>query len=181
MADPYMGEIRMFAGNYAPVNWVFCDGQSLAISQFQALYSIIGTTYGGDGRTTLGVPNMKDRLPMGSGTGPKLTPRSPGQYGGNIFVTLNNAQIPAHTHAVYANEEEADLQEPLGALIAKGKGYRQGIFQRPLNLYNEEPRPVTMHEETLQPAGGSQGHVNTQPYLGIYFIMCIVGIYPPRS
>lgn len=181
MADPYMGEIRMFAGNYAPVNWVFCDGQSLAISQFQALYSIIGTTYGGDGRSTFGVPNMKDRVPMGSGSSPGLTPRSPGQYGGNIFVTLTGAQIPAHTHAVYANEEEADLQKPLAALTAKGKGRKIGPRQFPLNLYNEENRDHAMNQETLQPAGGGQGHVNTQPYLGIYFIMCTVGIYPPRS
>ena len=181
MADPYMGEIRMFAGNYAPVNWVFCDGQYLAISQFQALYSIIGTTYGGDGRSTFGVPNMKDRVPMGSGSGPGLTPRSPGQYGGNIFVTLTNAQIPAHTHAVYANEEEADLQKPLAALTAKGKGRKIGPRQFPLNLYNEENRDHAMNQETVQPVGGSQGHVNTQPYLGIYFIMCTVGIYPPRS
>lgn len=180
MADPYMGEIRMFGGNFAPANWVFCDGQILAVSQFQALFSIMGTNYGGNGFTTFGVPNLKDRVPMGNGTGPGLTPRRQGEYGGNIFVTLTTDQIPTHTHSLYLNKEEADLNDPRAALPANGKGGQIGPRVFPLNLYNEDATATQMHEETLQPAGGSQGHVNIQPYLGINFIMCIVGIYPPR-
>lgn len=181
MADPYMGEIRMFAGNYAPENWAFCDGQMIAISQYQALYSILGTQYGGDGRTTFGLPNFKDRVPMGNGSGPGLTPRSSGQYGGSIYVALTEAQIPSHTHTLYANEEEADLNDPLAALPAKGRGRQVGPRNFPLNLYNEDPAPLTMALETVNNAGGNQEHVNVQPYLCVMFIICMVGTYPPRQ
>jgi microcystin-dependent protein len=181
MADPFIGEIRMFAGNFAPKNWAFCDGQLIAISQNQALYSVIGMQYGGDGRTTFALPNLKDRVPMGNGNGPGLTPKSLGQFGGSMNAPLAENQIPNHTHTLNVNTVDADVVDPLASVPAKGVGQKVGPRSYPLNLYNEDPASVTMALETVQDTGGGQGHINIQPYLCVMFIICMVGVYPARQ
>lgn len=181
MADPFMGEIRMFAGGYSPRNWTICDGQLLDIGQFSSLFAVMGTTYGGDGRKYFGLPNLKDRVPMGNGTGPGLSPRIPGYGGGSSLITLTQEQMPSHNHQLSATLDEADQKTPFGNALAKGKGRSLGPRKIPLNLYNERVRDHAMSEYAVQPEGGSQSHSNMQPYIGIYFILCVIGAFAPRN
>lgn len=174
MSEPFIAEIRIFAGNFAPRGWAFCDGQLLPIAQNTALFSLIGTTYGGDGRTTTGLPNLQGRAPMHPGRGPGLTPRNLGQSGGTTTVTLTDAQMPAHRHSVQAVWPiPADDDDPGGNLLGVPAGasiYRE--FSGSLN---------NMADEALLATGGGQAHSNLQPYLAMYFIIALVGLYPSRN
>lgn len=168
-ADPFLGEIRIFAGNFAPQGWAFCDGQLLAISQNQALFSLLGTTYGGDGQTTFALPDLRGRVPMNAGSGPGLTPRSLGQTGGQEQVTLNVSQIPAHTHQARASSEAPDTNSPEDAVPAqKARTY----------LYNTGDSDVNMGTTAISSTGGSQAHDNMQPYLCLNYIIALQGLYP---
>ncbi|AKH16202.1 MULTISPECIES: phage tail protein [Deinococcus] len=171
MSEAYVGEIRIFAGNFAPYGWAFCNGQILPISQNTALFSLLGTTYGGNGTTTFALPNLQGRAPMHWGTGPGLTPRSLGESSGTAAVTLLSTQMPVHTHTLNAAIDPAESDNPANLALARGS-----------NVTPYVPTPnATLSPSTLSIQGGSQPHNNMQPYLTMNFIIALQGIYPPRS
>jgi microcystin-dependent protein len=175
MSEPFVGEIRMFAGNFAPRGWAFCDGQLLAVSQNDALFSLLGTIYGGDGRTTFGLPDLRGRVPMHQGHGPGLSSRKLGAKFGDEKVTLTVNQMPSHNHTAQANSTEADKLTLSGNVLA----------QTPVadTFYATTPDPslnVTMKSGTIVNNGGSRYHTNLMPTLCIHFIIALFGIYPSR-
>lgn len=170
MSEPFVAEIRIFAGNFAPRGWAFCNGQLLPVSQNTALFSLIGTTYGGDGRSTTALPNLQGRAPMHPGRGPGLTARRLGERGGVGAVTLSEAQMPNHSHQWSASFSDADRPDPAGNYFGRGND----AYVAPANL-------GTMAEQMLPSAGGSQAHNNMQPFLTMNFIIALVGLYPSRS
>jgi microcystin-dependent protein len=174
MSEPFIAEIRIFAGNFAPRNWAFCNGQLLPVAQNTALFSLIGTTYGGDGRTTTALPNLQGRAPMHPGRGPGLTSRRLGENGGAEDVTLSEAQMPNHTHTMRATSETADLNAPgpTRTLARSSGGF--AYQQADSNL-------VDLAGQALPNAGGSQAHNSMQPYLAINFIIALAGLYPTRG
>lgn len=176
-----IGEIRVFAGNFAPRSWAFCEGQLLPISQNTALFSILGTTYGGDGRTTFGLPDMRGRGAMHAGNGPGLSDHRLGAKGGVEHVTLNQMQIPSHTHtaagAVKAvappnvgNSNNPNAKYPA---LSTGMVYTAGATNIAMAANNVEV--------ALSNAGGNQQHENRQPWLAIYYIIALQGVFPSRS
>lgn len=171
MSEPFVGEIRMFAGNFAPRGWAFCDGQLLAVSQNDALFSLLGTIYGGDGRTTFGLPDLRGRVPIHAGTGPGLSPRRLGSKGGAEKVTLTVNQLPSHTHTMRADSGAANRASPQDNLLA----------QAGLDTYRAIGVPdVNMSNESIQNTGGSRSHTNLAPFLCVHFIIALFGIYPSR-
>ena len=164
MAQPYVGEIRMFAGNFAPAGWMFCEGQLLPISENETLFQLIGTTYGGDGESTFALPDMRGRLPMHQGNGFILA-----ETGGAEEVTLTINQIPAHTHAMLGSNDVANSPNPSQNVLA-----RSGQVQA---FINGSPS-VAMSPQFVGPVGGSQPHTNLQPYLCVDFIISLFGIFP---
>lgn len=170
MSEPFIAEIRIFAGNFAPRSWAFCNGQLLPVSQNTALFSLIGTTYGGDGRTTTALPNLKGRAPMHPGRGPGLTSRRLGQRGGVEMVTLSEAQMPNHTHQLIGTGEDGVSTNPSGHYVGAGND----MFAAANNL-------GAMADASLPNAGGSQAHNNLQPFLTMNFIIALQGLYPSRS
>lgn len=172
MSEPFVAEIRIFAGNFAPRGWAFCDGQLLPISQNTALFSLIGTTYGGDGRSTTALPDLQGRAPMHPGRGPGLTSRRLGQRGGVELVTLSEAQMPNHTHSMEAVLRPADENDPAGLYYGLTPGN---------NLYGSANNLTPMADQALDSTGGSQAHNNLQPFLAMNFIIALVGLYPSRS
>jgi microcystin-dependent protein len=167
MAQPYVGEIRMFAGNFPPAGWMMCDGQLLPISENETLFQLIGTTYGGDGQSTFALPDLRGRLPMHQGNGFILA-----ESGGTESVTLTVQQIPTHNHALLGSTDIANSPNPGTNVVA-----RSGQVNA---LINSNPT-VAMSAQFLGPDGGSQPHTNMQPYLCINFIISLFGIYPPPS
>ena len=172
MSEPFIAEIRIFAGNFAPRSWAFCNGQLLPIAQNTALFSLIGTTYGGDGRTTTALPNLKGRVPMHPGRGPGLTSRRLGQRGGSEMITLSEAQMPNHTHTAMGTGDSANQRNPANHMPATGGG-------RGTNLYANSTNTGTFNR--LTNTGGSQAHNNLQPFLVMTFIIALQGLYPSRS
>ena len=174
MSEPFIAEIRIFAGNFAPRSWAFCNGQLLPVAQNTALFSLIGTTYGGDGRTTTALPNLEGRAPMHPGRGPGLTSRRLGQRGGVETVTLTEAQMPNHTHTMRAvGADPGDVTTPTSnTSFARSSGG---------NAYSLNQPNAIMAEQMLPSAGGSQAHNNMQPYLTMNFIIALQGLYPSRS
>ncbi|QBK31405.1 phage tail protein [Roseitalea porphyridii] len=172
MSEPFVAEIRIFAGNFAPRGWAFCNGQLLPIAQNTALFSLIGTTYGGDGRSTTALPNMEGRAPMHPGRGPGLTTRRLGERGGAETVTLTEAQMPQHHHTLTGSADDRVLSvNPGGNYLGAGTAlYAPSSAQR-----------APMAAQALPETGGSQAHNNMQPYLTINFIIALVGLYPSRS
>ena len=173
MSEPFIAEIRIFAGNFAPRGWAFCNGQLLPIAQNTALFSLIGTTYGGDGRTTTALPNLKGRAPMHPGRGPGLTSRRLGQRGGTEMVSLSEAQMPNHTHTINGQSGVANSNDPANRLWSRP-------FGGPV-LYAAPGTTVAMASQTTVNTGGSQPHNNLQPFLAMNFIIALVGLYPSRS
>lgn len=171
MSEPFIAEIRIWAGNFAPRGWAFCDGQLLPVSQNTALFSLIGTTYGGDGRSTTALPNLKGRAPMHPGRGPGLTDRRLGQRGGTETVTLTEAEMPNHAHTLLGSGP-ASQNVPTNAGHATNPSVRQ--YAAPNNL-------VDTADTALGNTGGSQAHNNMQPFLTLSFIIALVGLYPSRS
>jgi microcystin-dependent protein len=173
MSEPFIAEIRIFAGNFAPRGWAFCNGQLLPIAQNTALFSLIGTTYGGDGRTTTALPNLQGRAPMHPGRGPGLTERRLGQRGGVETVTLSEAQMPNHAHQMTASPNPGEAPGPgTGNALARSVG---------ASAYAPANNLVSFAAETMPNAGGSQSHNNMQPFLAINFVIALVGLYPSRS
>lgn len=175
MSEPFIAEIRIFAGNFAPRSWAFCDGQLLPISNNTALFSLIGTTYGGDGRTTMALPDLQGRAPMHPGRGPGLTARRLGEKVGVETVTLTEAQIPSHRHTARAENTFGNVTTPdnTSSLTrsAAGNAYQS----------NTTANLVDMASGTLSTTGGGQSHDNVQPYLTLNFIIALQGLYPSRS
>lgn len=175
MAEPFVGEIRMFAGNFAPSGWAFCDGQLLAISQNDALFSLLGTIYGGDGRTTFGLPDMRGRIPIHAGTGPGLTARALGAKGGVEAVTVTVDQLPSHDHTpVQASGSAASERDPAGNVFAETD--RDQYFEAP-----DAGDIVNLSASAILTSGGDQDHANLMPFQCIHFIIALFGIYPSRN
>ncbi len=173
MSEPFIAEIRIFAGNFAPRSWAFCNGQLLPVAQNTALFSLIGTTYGGDGRSTTALPNLEGRAPMHPGRGPGLTSRRLGQRGGVETVTLSEAQMPNHNHTLRVTDNPAsvfipDSNQTLGRSIGG-------------NAYSNQDPNVAMAHQVLPSSGGSQAHNNMQPFIAMNFIIALQGLYPSRS
>lgn len=180
MSEPYVGEIRMFGGNFAPRGWAFCNGQLLSIQTNQALFSILGTTYGGNGQSTFGLPNFQGSVPIHWGTGPGLTPRVLGEKAGSESVSLLQAQMPMHTHLVACKSEAGSLTSPSGNFPAGNLVNRDtGVAQD--TSYETAPPDGAMNPAALSQAGGSQPHENMQPFLAVSFIIALVGIFPSRN
>ncbi len=175
MSEPFTAEIRIFAGNFAPRGWAFCNGQLLPISQNTALFSLIGTTYGGDGRTTTALPNLKGRAPMHPGRGPGLTSRRLGQRGGTETITLTQAQMAAHNHTGRGSGNVANSNSPTNRITARPSGRGAGWY------IDNDNSNVDMRSGALLNTGGSQAHNNMQPFLVVNFIIALVGLYPSRS
>ena len=172
MSEPFVGEIRMFAGNFAPRGWAFCDGQLLAVSQNDALFSLLGTIYGGDGRTTFGLPDMRGRLPIHAGQGPGLSDRRLGARGGAEQVTLTPGQLPSHTHPLQASTDSATSVDPGGHAPA----------QAIVDYTNPRgPASLSMSADAVTATGESRSHSNLMPYLCVNFIIALFGIYPSRN
>lgn len=172
MSDPFIGEIRMFAGNYAPRGWALCDGQLLAISQNDALFALLGTTYGGNGSTTFGLPEMRGRIPIHRGTGPGLTPRNLGTRAGSERETLTSNQI-GHTHRFGAmNTPATGLSPDANSTLATSVGH---------SLYVPPGAPVGLNANMINQVGGSQSHNNLMPFLCVNFIIALFGVFPPRN
>ncbi len=177
MADAFIGEIRIFAGNFAPKGWAMCNGQLMALAQNTALFSILGVQYGGDGKTTFALPNLQGRAPMHQGAGPGLTPRTVGETSGSSYVTLLTSEMPAHSHVPQGNGDSASADlETLGNHVWGAGSSRSGP-----NLYASGAPNVHMSPMALGVSGGSQPHNNMQPYLGLNFIIALEGIFPARS
>jgi microcystin-dependent protein len=178
MSEPFVAEIRIFAGNFAPRGWAFCDGQLLPISNNTALFSLIGTTYGGDGRTTTALPNLQGRAPMHPGRGPGLTARRLGEKVGVETVTLTEAQIPSHSHTPWYNTLNASLTD-----TPSGRTPNRHIDSfAPANIFKQNPTlDATFNSAQLATTGGGQAHDNLQPFLTLNFIIALVGLYPSRS
>ncbi len=172
MSEPFVGEIRMFAGNFAPRSWAFCDGQLLAVSQNDALFSLLGTVYGGDGRTTFGLPDMRGRLSVHAGQGPGLSPRALGAKSGAENVTLNANQMPSHRHAYQGSTDAGNSNTPAGNVLA-GRANDA--------TYIETPASTSMSSTSVTNTGGSQSHTNIMPYLCVNYIIALFGIYPSRQ
>lgn len=177
MPQPYIGEIRMFGGNFPPQDWAFCNGALLAIAENDALFSLIGTTYGGDGQATFALPDLRGRVPIHRGTGPGLPSYALGTTGGTETVTLNSAQLPTHSHPVGASTA-APLSSAGGLDITAGPAYVPGSFATKPNAYGDPISPTAMNPQAIGMAGGSAPHDNMAPFLGVNFIIALYGIYP---
>jgi microcystin-dependent protein len=163
----------MFAGNFAPLGWAFCDGSVLSIAENDALFTLIGTTYGGDGQTTFALPDLRGRLPINTGQGPGLSNHSLGESGGVESVTLTVNQMPAHPHAFVGTSSNASAANPANAMVAAPST---------IDLFRPATAPnANLAANALEMAGGSQPHDNLQPYLCISFIISLFGIFPPQS
>ena len=172
MSEPFVGEIRMFGFGFAPQGWAQCNGQLLPINQNQALFSLLGTTYGGDGRITFALPDLRSRVPVCQGQGPGLSSYPEGQAGGAETVTLAAAQMPAHAHPVKASSGAASSGQAEGRALARSASH----------IYTAKPDTSTvMNADMLGDTGGSQPHGNIQPYLAVNFCIALAGIFPPRN
>lgn len=169
--EPMIGEIRMFAGNFAPRGWAFCNGQLLNITQYPALYSILGTVYGGDGRTDFALPDLRGRVSVHPGQGDGLTSRSLGAKGGTESVVLNNSEIPAHNHNVRCSNNSANAADPENNTIASGN----------LAFVDNSSGDKYMNSGMIENTGGNLPHSNMQPFLAINYIIAVEGIFPARS
>lgn len=172
MGQPYVGEIRLFAGNFAPNGWLFCEGQTLPISENEVLFQLIGTTYGGDGEETFRIPDMQGRLPVHMGTGASGTTYQIGESAGTEEVTLTTQQIPQHTHAFMANTGGADVASPKNAVLGTSTTVNSFIISTPAQ---------PMAPQAIAPVGGSQPHTNFQPYLCVNFIISLFGVFPSQT
>ena len=180
MADPFVAEIRIFPFNFAPKGWAFCNGQILPLSQNTALFSLLGTTYGGDGKSNFALPNMQGNAPMHPGQGPGLSLHDLGEMGGSETVTLLESEMPAHSHTVAAKTQNATTNQPSGNLLAAGHfGAAQGGS---VNYYLTIATPTTqLSDNSIALAGGDQPHNNLMPYLTLNFCIALQGVFPPRT
>lgn len=172
MAQPYIGEIRMFAGNFAPAGWSFCDGQLMPISENDALFTLIGTTYGGDGQETFALPNLQSRIPIHQGTGPSGVTYQIAEAAGTESETLTLQQIPVHNHPLLASMGTGTQNSPAGEVLASGSS---------VSIFRPQAPTQPLAAQTLNPAGGSQPHENMVPFVCINFIISLFGIFPQQT
>jgi microcystin-dependent protein len=172
MGEPYVGEIRMFAGNFAPAGWMFCEGQTLPISENETLFNLIGTTYGGDGQETFQLPNLQSRVPIHMGQGPDGTTYQLAEAAGTESVTLTTQQIPSHTHPLIGSTNTANAQATTSNVTAKSTA---------VDLYINTVPGDPLSNQAITPAGGSQPHENCQPFLCINFIISLFGVFPTQT
>lgn len=171
--DPFVAEIRIFPFNFAPKGWAWCDGQLLPLSQNTALFSLLGTTYGGNGKSNFGLPDLQGRAPMHPGQGPGLSLHDLGETGGSETVSLLESEIPSHSHSLMASNQPAEDRAPGGEILARSVG---------ASLYQTTTSGLqAMSGNALAPAGGDQPHNNMQPYLTFYFCIALQGVFPPRT
>src|SRR5271154_2023792 len=175
MSQPFVGEIRMFAGNFAPLNWMFCNGQLLPISEFDVLFELIGTTFGGDGQHTFALPNRLGRIPVHQGTGPGLPTYVMGQLAGTETVTLNTQQIPSHSHSLLASPNPGHVSDPMGTHIAADRDFAA------FDSSSDASPLASMSLTALTNQGGSQPHNNLPPYLCVTYIISLFGIFPSQN
>lgn len=171
--EAFIGEIRMFAGNFPPRDWAFCNGQILSIAQNTALFSLLGTTYGGNGQTTFALPDLRGRVVMHPGTGPGLTPRVQGEIGGTETNTLSILHLPAHSHSVNASTAEGDQNLPTNSIPGNTKSLDKEYVSTSAN--------TTMSPSMIGVTGQGQPVNNMQPFGTVNYIICLYGIYPPRD
>ena len=172
MSEPFLAEIRIMSFGFPPKGWALCNGQLLPINQNQALFSLLGTTYGGNGTTTFALPDLRSRVPVHQGQGPGLSSYAEGQAGGMETVTLAAAQMPQHTHPVTASGSAATSDNPAGRTLARPASH----------IYHPEPgQHAVMNANMLGEAGGSQPHENIQPYLTVIFCIALAGIFPAQN
>jgi microcystin-dependent protein len=179
MSDQFIGEIRMFAGNFAPFGWAFCDGQLMAISQNTALFSLLGTTYGGNGTSTFALPNLQGAAPMHPGQGPGLSLHVLGETAGTDTVTLTALENAAHTHSLQGSTALASSDAPQAAVYAEGR--HTGQPAGPVWPYSSQAPDTSLNPAAIGPVGGNQPHNNLMPYLTVSFIIALQGIFPPRG
>jgi microcystin-dependent protein len=172
MPEPYVGEIRMFAGNFPPNGWMFCQGQTMSIAENDALFTLIGTTYGGDGLTTFNLPDLSSRIPIHMGTGPDGTTYQIGEKAGTEQETLTTQQMPTHTHAFTASLNVAGGLSPNNAVTGESNS---------VTLYRAGTAAVALSGQAIGSAGGSQPHENCQPFLAINFIISLFGVFPSQT
>lgn len=178
--DPFVAEIRHFAFNFAPQGWAFCNGQLLPLSQNTALFSLLGTTYGGDGRSTFALPNLQGRIPVHAGQGPGLSVWDLGQQQGADTVTLPDSQMPIHNHSLMAAASDATLADPSNAALARGN-YAAGTAKGAVAMYQTASPNAVLAPDALAPAGASQPHNNLMPYCVLNYCIALQGVFPPRS
>lgn len=169
MSEPFLAEIRIVGFNFAPRSWAFCDGQILPINQNQSLYSLLGTTYGGDGRTSFALPDLRSRVPIHEGSSIGTT-HLLGGNGGEETHILSSAEMPAHTHSIQASADPSDLQDPTNTVLAKSG-----------QIYRDSSNLVDMVSGTMANAGGGQAHENMQPFLAVNFCIALQGLFPSRN
>ncbi len=173
MGEPFVGEIRMFGASFAPAGWAMCQGQLMPISENDTLFNLIGTTYGGDGQETFGLPDLQGRVPMHAGQGPGISQSYQlGEMAGVESVTLNTQQIPIHTHPFVASGDLALATAPAGNIVAEPES---------INLFFGDIATTGFNPQAILPVGGSQPHENLQPYLCLSFIISLFGVYPSQS
>jgi microcystin-dependent protein len=177
MSEPFVAEIRIFCGNFPPKGWALCNGQLLPISQNTALFSLLGTTYGGDGKSNFALPNLQGAFPMHPGQGPGLTLRNLGEAAGAGTVTLVTSEMPAHTHAPSASADAAASTSPVPGV----NGPPVMLAPTSVPVYGALTEPTSLADAAIGPVGGDQPHENHQPYLALNFIIALQGVYPPRS
>ncbi len=175
MSDPFVAEIRIFGCNYPPKNWAQCNGQLLPIAQNTALFSLLGTTYGGNGQTNFALPNLQGRAALNAGQGPGLSNYFLGDTSGQSSVSLQTAQMPAHNHLPAATASDGTSSSP------SGNGFAVPSADRDAQAYTDNILPVQMSPSALSPTGGSQPHNNMMPYLVMNFCICLFGIFPARN
>lgn len=174
MADPFVAEIRIFPFNFPPKGWAFCNGQLMPLSQNTALFSLLGTTYGGDGKSTFALPDMQGNAPVHPGQGPGLSLYDLGQIGGSETVTLLESEIPLHTHTLQAFATPGDIKEPqAGAALTRSTN--GAVYNTTISNF------VQMAPQALTPAGGSLPHNNMMPFLTLNFCIALQGVFPPRT
>jgi microcystin-dependent protein len=193
--DPFLGEIVMFAGNFAPRGWSFCDGQLISINQFQALFSILGTTYGGDGRTTFALPDLRGRTPIGPRRGPGLSDYNLGQRGGQETVTLTISQMPSHSHIATTSSTPSPIplstadaanETPAAGDVPAVANFPDGLATQKVKAYGPATNViagggVSVAPPTILNQGGSQWHTNIQPFLAVNYIIAMQGVFPSRN
>ncbi|HEY1542666.1 MAG TPA: tail fiber protein [Xanthobacteraceae bacterium] len=181
MSDPFLAEIRIFTGNFAPRGWALCDGQLMAISQNTALFSLLGTTYGGDGRSTFALPNLQGCSPLQAGQGPGLTPRDLGETGGEQTVALLSTEMASHSHTFQASSNVGDSASPANNVLAKSRWFLSAANRGAVAIYNTPQSQVQMGPLSTSVVGGSLPHNNLMPFLGLNFIIALQGVFPARS
>lgn len=172
MSQPYYGEIRLFAGNFAPSGWAFCQGQLVAIADNETVFQLIGTTFGGDGQSTFGLPDLRGRLPVHQGSGPGLSTRTIGETGGAETVSLNASRLPPHAHTPVASSAPANAAAgPAGSVLAATA----------INVYGTSEPTVPMSAQAITAVGGGQPHENMAPFLVLNYIIALTGVYPSQG